>query len=315
MFLVCGEALWDLFAREEGCGLTFDARIGGSPFNVAVGLARLDVPAALLTGLSTDPLGIRLHDVLAREGVETGFLMRTARPTTLSLVDLSPDGSPAYTFYGERAADRVLEPSALPDLETGPGADVWGIHFGSYSLVVEPVASTLKALAEREAGRRLITLDPNVRLNVEPDPAVWRSRIEAFVRHADVVKVSEEDLDLLYPGESYIAIAAQWRDLGAGIVIVTRGKAGVHGFGCGMMVDVDIRAVSVIDTVGAGDSFQAALIAALKDRGIESRSSLRGLDHDQLGEIVAFAVEASAITCTRRGADLPRRSDLVGIGA
>ncbi len=314
LFLVCGEALWDLFAKEDGDGLSFDARIGGSPFNVAVGLARLGLPAALLTGLSTDPLGARLHDALTREGVATDFLLRTSKPTTLSLVDLGPDGSPAYTFYGEGAADRALEAGGLPDLESGPGAAVWGIHFGSYSLVVEPVASALTALAAREAGRRLITLDPNVRLNVEPDAAIWRSRIEAFVRHADVVKVSEEDLDLLYPGEPVATTVSRWREMGAGIVIVTRGGKGVQAHGCGMMVDVDIRPVTVIDTVGAGDSFQSALIAGLAERGVRDRAGLDAIDRDRLADIVAFAVEAAAITCTRRGADLPRRSELAGYG-
>lgn len=312
MFLVCGEALWDLFASEGsgGTGLTFDARIGGSPLNVVIGLARLGQDAAFLTGLSTDPLGVRLTEALKRESVATGYLVRSARPTTLSLVDVGPDGAPAYAFYGDAAADRMLTAGDLPDL----GDEVWGIHFGSFSLVVEPVGATLLKLAEREAGRRLITLDPNVRLSVEPNRAVWTARIEAFVRHADVVKVSEEDLDLLYPGESQAGIAARWRAAGATLVIVTRGRSGVHAYGCGVMVEVEPRSVPVIDTVGAGDTFQAAMIAGLAERGLTCRSVLEGIDGDTLAEIVGFAVEAAAITCTRRGADLPRRSELTGLG-
>ena len=110
MFVVCGEALWDLFGVEDERGLTFDARIGGSPFNVAVGLARLGQPSALFTGLSTDRLGQRLHDALEAEGVVTGLLVRRARPTTLSIVDVGPDGGPIYAFYGEGAADCATGP-------------------------------------------------------------------------------------------------------------------------------------------------------------------------------------------------------------
>jgi fructokinase len=118
MFVVCGEALWDLFAIDGPSGLSFDARSGGSPFNVAVGLARLGQRAALLTGLSTDGLGRRLEATLEREGVATDLLRRSDRPTTLSIVDLGPTGSPAYAFHGDGAADRALTAADLPDLES-----------------------------------------------------------------------------------------------------------------------------------------------------------------------------------------------------
>ncbi|GMG82620.1 carbohydrate kinase [Paralimibaculum aggregatum] len=311
MFLVCGEALFDLFGTEGPSGLAFDARIGGSPFNVAVGLARLGQPAGLFTGLSTDPLGVRLAAALAAEGVATGFLKRTAHPTTLSVVDLDAAGHPAYAFYGTGAADRMIAPADLPAL----GADVWGIHAGSYSLVVEPVGSALLALFERERGRRLLTLDPNVRLNVEPDVDLWRARIDAFVRLADVVKVSDEDLGLLYPGRTAGEIGAQWRAAGAGLVVVTRGANGAEIFGAHGSLAVPGRRIAVVDTVGAGDTFQAAVIAALGELGIRSRADLDAAPRQSLLDIAAFAVMASGITCTRRGADLPRRAELpAGIG-
>ncbi|WP_107988491.1 carbohydrate kinase family protein [Breoghania corrubedonensis] len=306
MFLVCGEALWDLFANEDGPALTFDARVGGSPFNVATGLSRLGQDTAFLSGLSTDPLGTRLIAALEREQVDTGYLTLFRCPTTLSLVDLAANGSPAYTFYGTGAADRALSRENLPALDDS----VWGIHFGSYSLVVEPVGSAFLTLAQREAGRRLITLDPNVRLNVESDRELWRQRIDAFARHADVVKVSEEDLELLYPGECPAGIAARWRAAGVGLVIVTCGRAGVQAFGCGVMVEVEARRVQVVDTVGAGDSFQAALIACLAECGMTTRAALDEIDSDRLANIICFAVEAAAVTCTRRGADLPHRAEL-----
>ena len=306
MFVVCGEALWDLFALDGPDGLRFDARIGGSPFNVAVGLARLEQPVALFTGLSTDPLGQRLAWALEAEGVRTDFLKRVARPTTLSVVDLAADGQPIYAFYGEGAADRAVRTEDLPTL----GPDVWGIHAGSFSLVVEPVGNALLALFARERGRRLLTLDPNVRLNVEPDADLWRSRIDRFVRCADLVKISDEDLGLLYSGAIAQEIATDWLRAGAGLVVVTRGASGAEAFTAAGRSAVPGRTVRVADTVGAGDTFQAALIAALAERGVWTRKDLDSLPPSQVAEVVGFAVSAASITCTRRGADLPRRAEL-----
>ncbi len=306
MFVVCGEALWDLFGSESEQGLAFDARIGGSPFNVAVGLARLDQPSALFTGLSTDRLGERLRKALEIEGVATELLVRSERPTTLSLVDVGPDGGPVYAFYGKGAADRAIEAGALPDLDTA----VWGLHAGSYSLVVEPVGSALLALFEREADRRLLTLDPNVRLNVEPRVTLWRERVERFVRLAGVVKVSDEDLQLLYPDSDPIEIARRWRDLGPSLVIVTRGAQGAEALAAAGQVTISGRPVEVVDTVGAGDAFQAALITALALRNLKTRASLEALDGATIARILEYAAAAAALACARRGADLPRRDDL-----
>lgn len=306
MFVVCGEALWDLFGVESPSGLTFDARIGGSPFNVAVGLARLGQSSALFTGLSTDSLGQRLEAALKTEGVRTNLLVRSGRPTTLSVVDLAPDGQPAYSFYGSGAADRAITVEDLPNL----GPDVWGIHAGSFSIVVEPVGGALLALFARERGRRLLTLDPNVRLNVEPDTKVWRSSIEDFAAHADLIKVSDEDLGLLYAGSTVSEIAEDWLGLGAAVVIVTRGENGAEAYSAHGRTVVRGRQITVVDTVGAGDTFQAGLIAGLAERGIWGRKDLEAMTEEEISSLVDFAGEAAAITCTRRGADLPRRSEL-----
>lgn len=304
MFAVCGEALWDLFAEETGDDLTFRARIGGSPFNVAVGLARLGTGAALMTGLSTDRLGARLDAALAREGVSRDLLARTPRPTTLSLVDIAEDGGPSYVFYGDGAADRAVD--TAPQFRD----EVWGVHMGSFSLMVQPVGDTLLAMAAREAGRRLVTLDPNVRLNVEPDADIWRNRIGAFASHADLIKVSAEDLGLLWPGADPAAIAEGWRAGGAALVVVTRGGDGAEAFGPFGRIAVPGRPVQVVDTVGAGDSFMAALIAGLDARGARTRAALSALTAADAEALLQGAARAAAITCGRRGADLPRKADL-----
>lgn len=308
MFVVCGEALFDLFAEDtpEG-GLTFDARIGGSPFNVAVGLARLAQPAALFTGLSRDSLGRRLQAALVAEGVDTAWLVAKDAPTTLSLVDLGADGGAAYAFYGEGAADRAITQADLPDITD---TAVTGLHFGSYSLVVEPTGTSLLALARREAGRRLITLDPNVRPTVEPDLDIWRRRIDAFVETADIVKVSTEDLELLYPGTEAETVARRWLNHGAALVIVTAGGEGADAFAGHARVHVPASKVAVVDTVGAGDTFQAALIAALAETGRLSRTAVERLNPAALQRLLGFAMAAAALTCTRRGADLAYRAEL-----
>ena len=319
MFVVCGEALWDLFA-VEGDPLRFEARPGGSPFNVAVGLARLGQMAALLTGLSTDPLGQRLARRLRAEGVATALLLHRSRPTTLSLVDLGPDGAPSYAFHGENAADRAVTPADLPPL----GPDVWGVHAGSYSLAVEPVGTALLHLFARESRRRLLTLDPNVRLAVQPDAALWRGRVDAFCRLADVVKLSDEDLRLLRPGSDCggdaASVASEWLRAGAGLVIVTRGAAGAEAFSATGRVPVPgdrapgrphaAALAADADTVGAGDAFQAALIVWLAEHDVRDRRALDALGRGAVADLLAFANAAGAMACTRRGADLPRRADL-----
>jgi fructokinase len=307
MFLVCGEALFDLFAEaSSGDGLRFDGRIGGSPFNVAIGLARLGRQSALFTGLSTDFLGQRLAAALAADGVVTGFLLRKDVPTTLSLVGLAADGTPSYAFYGRGAADRSVEVAEIPPMTPEIGV----IHFGSYSLVVIPTADAFAALATREARRRLITLDPNVRLNVEPDLEVWRARVQAMAAHADLIKVSGEDLEAMYPGRSVEANAERWLAAGVRLVVVTRGAEGALGFTGRDRVIAAGERVQVVDTVGAGDAFQAALLCALDELGLASRAGLESLDEATLGRCLSFAGCAAAITCSRRGADLPRRREL-----
>lgn len=310
MFLVCGEALWDLFPSSGRAGMAFDAQIGGSPFNVAVGLARLGQPSALFTELSTDRLGGALRAALEAEGVATRFLVRSDRLSILSLIDLAADGSATYTFYGIDHGRSAKADLALPALDAG----VWGVHVGSFALVVEPTGTALLELAAREAGRRLITFDPNVRLNVVPDRDLWRARVEAAVRSSDVVKASSEDLGLLYPGATGADIAARWRAAGAGLVIVTRGPDGAEAFSATGRVELPGRRVDVTDTTGAGDSFQAALIAGLAERRITGRRQLDALDADTITAMVGFAIDAAAITCSRRGADLPRR-DVVAVAA
>lgn len=307
MFLICGEALFDFFGdNTPGDSVDFDARIGGSPFNVAMGLARLGEEAGFFGGISRDALGERLVEKFRSEGVSERYILRTDYLTTLSLVQKDAHGSPAYTFYGENAADRMITEADLPVFDTPPAF----LHVGSYTALVDPVAGALKKLIAREKPHTLISFDPNIRPTVVADMSLWRRNTEALVPLTDLIKVSDEDLELIAPGEPVADIARKWLADGAGLVIVTRGGNGATAFAPGLEVDCPGIKVTVEDTVGAGDTFQAALLAGLKQLGATDRAALDGLDGDSLKRLVEFAVRAAAITCSRRGADLPRRAEL-----
>ncbi len=311
MYLVCGEALFDFFSEEDASGrastVNYKAIAGGSPFNVAVGLRRLGINAGLFGGLSTDFLGRRLLQVLRDEGVSEQFLVEFAAPTTLSMVAVGADGSPQYNFRGEGCADRLLEVAHLPAL----GEDIRGLHVGSFSLVVQPIGDTLLQLVRRESGKRLISLDPNVRLNPQPDIQQWRDRVAELVKHADLIKVSDEDLHLLYPDQSPESVLQGWLQHRCQLVFLTRGGDGAsvfsrqHGTWSAPAVTI-----AMADTVGAGDTFQAALIAWLTEQQLDSVQGLQQLTRAQIDSMLGFAVRAAALTCTKTGPDLPYRDQL-----
>lgn len=307
MFMVCGEALMDVFpASETATGMTLDARVGGSPFNVATGLARLERKVGFLGAISSGFLGDRLYRALKDEGVDLRAVVRVDAPTTLGLVGLDAQGVPSYAFYGHGAADRQLHPADLPEI----GADIAAIHFGSYAMVVEPVASAYRCLIERERHRRVIAYDPNVRLNVEPCLARWTETVAWMANQANLLKVSSEDLELLYPGRSPLEVVGEWLSQGVSLVVVTRGDGGSMGFTNRGTVDVQATPTNVIDTVGAGDTFQAALLCWLSEQELLSPAGLAGLSDQQMMQALTFASAAASITCGRQGADLPRRREV-----
>jgi fructokinase len=307
MMMVCGEALFDVFAAgETRTGLTLDANVGGSPFNVAVGLARMGQPAGFFSAVSTGFAGERLMRALISEGVVTASVVRLDAPTTLSLIGLDAQGVPSYAFYGEGCADRLLSAN---DLWRVP-QHLSVVSFGSYATVVEPTASTLRALVEREHGRALIAFDPNIRLNVEPDIARWREHLAWMLPRTDLLKVSEEDLELLQPGTDLDAFAAHALAQGVKAVVVTRGSLGARGWTAGASVSIPPIPVQVIDTVGAGDTFQACLLTWLAEHEKLKPATLALLAEAEMTSALRFAAQGAAITCSRRGADMPRRAEL-----
>ena len=307
MFIVCGEALFDIFATgDTATGMAFDGRMGGSPFNVALGLARLGQPVGFFGGIGTGFAGERLMRALADEGIAPGSVARIAAPTTLSLIGLDAQGVPSYAFYGQDAADRLVRPEHLAAIP----AQATAFHFGSYAMVVQPVAATQRALVEREHRRSVISYDPNIRTKVEPDLDIWRATLQWMQPRTHLLKLSDEDLALLYPGRSVEDFAEAALAGGTTLVIVTRGGEGAVAFHASGRAATEAVAVNVIDTVGAGDTFQAALLTWLAEHDAMTAAGIAALDLPAIADALRFAASAAAITCGRRGADLPRRTEL-----
>ncbi len=306
--LVCGEALFDVFvgAESESGRIALDAAPGGSPFNVAIGLARLGRQAAFFGGLSRDLFGERLAAILTREGVDLAHAARSDAPSTLAIVELLQDRSARYAFRGDGAADRALTNADLPELSE----DVKALTFGSFSTIVAPAGDTLLTLAQREAARRVVLYDPNVRPTVEPDLEFWRLRFDAFAETATILKASDEDVKLLAPAASPHDFAGAAHAGGAALAVVTCAGEGVIAAGAFGVVERPTFATHVVDTVGAGDTVTAALLAWLDERDKLARAGIATLTANEAGAMLDFAMRAAALTCSRRGADLPRRVEI-----
>ena len=308
MIVVCGEALIDQFlARTDRARADLLAVAGGSPFNVAIGISRQGIKSAFHGGISKDPFGEMLAGCLQRDKVSLKLAHRSGRPTPLMIVATDPAGVPTYTFHGERAAHTDLPVMKLP-------AEVEAITFGSFSIAADPAGETYVKLAEAEAGNRVISIDPNVRPMAITDMALWEERFHRILKTATIVKASIEDIELLYGhGASVAKVAENWRSEGPALVIVTYGEGGAVGYGGGEPVKVSGRPVEVVDTVGAGDTFHAALLSELSRRGKLTPKAVRSLDRETLTAILRYAAIAASITCTRRGADLPTAAEVAAV--
>lgn len=299
--VVAGDALIDLTPTTTRDGRpAYEPHPGGSCLNVAVGLGRLDVPVAFLGRLSTDAFGALLRAHLQDSSVSPDYVVDTDDPTTLAAVHLTA-GQATYSFYANGTADAGLLPSHLAPLP--PGAT---LHVGSLGLVLEPVASTLEALLQQEAGRRIISLDPNVRPGLIRDRAAYLARLTTWVPAVDVLKVSDEDLSWLHPDRGEDDVVQSWLAAGVSLVLVTRGSGGAHARTAAAAAQVAAEPVTVADTVGAGDAFMAGALAHLHLHGMLSSDALRAADEAALTALLRSAAVVAADTCTRPGADPPR---------
>lgn len=308
MILCCGEALIDMVPVTDVDGNdAFAPLCGGASMNMSVALGRLGIPVGLLSGVSNDLFGAQLVDRLMTSEVSTDLLIRSDRPTTMAFVRLT-DGHADYTFYDENSAGRMIKNSDLPDLPNNVSA----VCAGGISLCAEPAASSYEALFLREAKHRVTMLDPNIRLGFISNEPAYRARIARMITVADVVKVSDEDLDWIVPKGAVLSSKVQsLHDSGAKVVIVTKGSDGASGYIYGQpVVDVAVPRVRVVDTVGAGDTFNAGFMAKLHMLGVLSKDSMTMLTGAQLHQALNYGAKAAAITVSRAGANPPFASEM-----
>lgn len=310
---VAGEAIVDVVpAPVDGW---FELAPGGSPANVAVGLARLAVPTRFLGRLADDLLGRRLRAHLDRNGVELDHVVAATEPSSLAIVAVDADGVPSYDFRVAGTADWQWTTGEVGSaLDPGPAGPVVAVHSGSLALTTPPGAAVLRGLLATAAATTTVSYDPNCRPLLMGEPADVLAGVHEVLAVADVVKVSAEDVAWLLPGADPAAVVDDWLARGPGLVAVTLGAHGVvAGSAGGARLQVPGRPVEVVDTVGAGDSFSAALLAGLHGLGLlgaAARTALHATDTATLHAVLDDAVRAAAITCSRRGADPPTAAEL-----
>ena len=314
MIVCCGEALMDM-VPDGGREDAFLARPGGCAYNTAIAAARLGSPTRFLGRIGKDFFGGTLVGRLADNGVDTSLVARSDEGATLAFVQRGASGDARYAFYSTGAADRSFD---RVDLPASLGRDASFLVVGSISMVLEPAASTIEGLIERERDRILVALDPNVRPSLIADRAAYMDRFLRWASWASIVKASSEDLEWLFPElqpedracRLLAAGGAAGGSMGAELVIETRGGGGAVARTRKAEVFAPAFQVEVVDTIGAGDTFHAALLHRLDSAAVSSREALRELDKASLREILVFAQAAAALDCTRTGAEPPRSGEL-----
>ena len=308
MVVVCGEALVDRIHRMDRTNDAVGGRrevLGGGPFNTARALARLGVPVTFLGRVSRDRRGRRLRQALVAAGVDVTMTSTGDEPSPVAYVELDAAGRARYRFALAGSAAAALEPS-VAGARFGPG--VAALHVGSLCLAVEPSGSTIAGLVRRERRRRAVVVDPNVRPGVAAEEA-YRERLLSVAEQATIVKASDADLEFMMPGLAPAVAAAQLLARGPRLVVVTLGERGAIALHGRALVEVRAPRVEVVDTVGAGDVFGAALVAWLHGHGRLQPDLV--LAEDALREAVHHACVAASLTCERAGADPPTAAELV----
>ncbi len=306
MILCCGEALIDMLPRTSTLAEpAFAPYSGGAVFNTAVALGRLGVPVEFFSGLSSDLFGEQLQASLAASNVGSRYAHVSKRPTTLAFVHLI-DGHATYVFYDEGTAGRMLADTDLPSL----GGDVDAMLFGAISLIPEPCGSAYEALMKREHGRKVTMLDPNIRPDFIPDREKHLGRIRRMMAMADIVKLSDEDLKWFGETGSAEDIIAAWLERGPKLIVVTRGSEGATAYSKHHTVAVAPEPVTVVDTVGAGDTFNAGILASLHEQGALSKGSVANLSEAAIRSALMLGTAAAAVTVSRAGANPPWKHEL-----
>jgi fructokinase len=303
VIVIAGDALVDLIVRADG---SITAVPGGGPYNSARAVGRLGTSSMWIGGLSTDRFGRDLEAGLKSAGVDLSMAQRTDLPTTLALAEIDPAGVASYRFYTDSTSAPAVYPGPLAG---GLPADTEAVLTGTLGFVLEPMATTLEAMVAALPPDRLLMIDPNCRPSITRDPDAFRARIARVLPRADIVKVSTEDLEFLRPGEHVNTSAAWVQSLGPRVVLVTDGAEPVRVLIDGVEHRVPAPRVSVVDTIGAGDTFGGAFLACLVQGGGGRRAAG---DTKAVLRAANFAVRASAFVCGQAGANPPTLAQLGG---
>jgi len=307
MILCCGEALIDMLPRTTTEGeAAFAPYVGGAVFNTAIALGRLGAPASFFSGLSSDLFGGQFREALGASKVSSTYAHTSPRPTTLAFVRLT-NGQATYTFYDENTAGRMLTIDDLPKL----GAEIEAMLFGAISLISEPAGSAYEEFMRREHKSRVMMLDPNIRPNFIPDKAKHLRRIREMMAMADIVKLSDEDLNWFDEAGSHEEVVRNWLERGPKLIVVTHGSEGAVGYSKEHKVAVVPQKVKVVDTVGAGDTFNAGILASLHEQGLLTKAAIGSLPEDAIRKALELGAKAAAVTVSRAGANPPWRHEIV----
>ena len=306
MIVCCGEALIDMLPRKSAEGVAvYQPFNGGSIFNTAIALGRLGIRTGFFTGLSTDFFGDSLKAGLTESQVDLKYIKFWDKPSTLAFVKLD-NGQARYSFFDDNSAGRMLTRKDLPKL----ASEVDVLHFGSFSMIQEPGGATLEALMKRECKARVICLDPNIRPTLVTNRKVYLARISRLVGMCDILKISDEDVKWITGKDDLAAAAKKWLKAGAKVVVFTKGGEGAEAITKKIHVKLPSQKVTVVDTVGAGDTFTAGLLASFSKSGKLSKAGIADLDEATLLEALRFAGRAAAITVSREGANPPWAHEL-----
>ena len=322
MIICCGEALIDMVrAPVPGSGEGFLPLPGGSPYNTAIAIGRMGVPVKFLGRFSTDFFGETLVKRLRNNRVGDDFIIRSNQNTTLAFVKLEKGKDPQYVFYAEGTADRSLRTEDLPPKLP---EDTRCILFGSISMTMEPIASTIEALILREGTRKsadqmdgapIVSFDPNIRPFMIKDRAAYIGRFEKWIAASTMTKISAGDFEFLYPKLEAEKALQKVLTMGPRLAICTLGTKGALALlrrndGSVTKISAPVVNLPVVDTIGAGDAFQGAFVSWLEIKGKMSRSALVNLSETELYDALFFANKAASIVCSRRGAEPPTRREV-----
>lgn len=304
MILCAGEALIDM-VPENGA---YRPLAGGSVYNTAVALGRLAEPVAYLWPISRDAFGDVLLRPLTEAGVNLDLCPRSDRQTTLAVVTLT-GGEARYSFYDEGSAGRMLAPEEIPALPD----TIRAIFAGGISLVPDPCGAAIETLIDRNHARLPAMLDPNIRPFFIDDADAYRARLNRMLAQADIVKLSADDLEWLYPGLALADAARQVLSLGPRTVLQTGGAAGAHAHWSGETISAPSIRTAVADTIGAGDTFNAGVLASLNRQGVLSKQGLAQITSEQIRKALTLGAQAAAITVSRPGANPPWAHEMPGV--